>query len=71
LIFIGCGEGLSDPNFGAFLTWAQHAFPGAEYPHYRLCLDGELKALRAQHPVGGSIVPLSYGERLCESARSP
>ena len=61
LIFIGCGEGLSDPNFGAFLTWTREVLSNTEYPHYRLCRDSEIEALRAQHPPGEPIVLLPYG----------
>jgi tetratricopeptide (TPR) repeat protein len=61
LIFIGCGDGLSDPNFGAFLTWTREVLPGTEYPHYRLCRDGEVVPLRSQHPDSEPIVLLPYG----------
>jgi tetratricopeptide (TPR) repeat protein len=63
LIFIGCGDGLSDPNFGAFLTWTREVLPETEYPHYRLCLDGEVATLRGQHPDGEPIVLLPYGPK--------
>jgi tetratricopeptide (TPR) repeat protein len=68
LIFIGCGEGLGDPNFGAFLTWTREVFNGTEYPHYRLCLEGEVSALRAVHPDGEPIVLVSYGEKHADLA---
>jgi hypothetical protein len=53
LIFIGCGETLSDPNFGAFLTWTRQGMPGAQSPHYRLCLEEEVEGLRpgTEEPV--------------------
>ena len=34
LLFIGCGEGLSDPNFGALLEWIDAAFGKSIYRHY-------------------------------------
>jgi len=59
LLFIGCGETLSDPNFGAFLTWTQKGMPGAQAPHYRLCLEEEVEGLCAgkEEPV----VLIPYG----------
>jgi tetratricopeptide (TPR) repeat protein len=44
LLFIGCGEGLSDPNLGALLKWLGAAFGKTIYRHYRLCLKKEAKA---------------------------
>jgi tetratricopeptide (TPR) repeat protein len=61
LIFIGYGEGLSDPNFGNFLTWTRECLAGTEYPHYRLCLESEVAALRAQQAKDEPIVLLPYG----------
>ena len=63
LIFVGCGEGLSDPNFEAFLAWTRQVFPETQYPHYRLCRDSEIEALRSQHPLGEPIVLLPYGPK--------
>lgn len=49
LVFIGCGEGLADPNLGALLEWARGIFSGSEYVHYRLALERERDKLRQQH----------------------
>jgi tetratricopeptide (TPR) repeat protein len=43
LLFIGCGDGLSDPNLGALLKWIAEAFGKTEYRHYRLCRASEHK----------------------------
>jgi tetratricopeptide (TPR) repeat protein len=62
LVFIGCGDGLADPNFGPFLTWTRQVFGVAtEYPHYQLCRAGEEAGLRPQHPADEPIVLLAYG----------
>ena len=63
LLFVGCGEGLRDPNFGAFLRWTQQVFPESEYRHFRLARDSEVAALQALHPPAERIFVLSYGSR--------
>lgn len=60
-VFIGYGEGLGDPNFGALRTWAASVLRGAEHRHYRLCLASEEPKLRADHK-GERIFPLVYGD---------
>jgi tetratricopeptide (TPR) repeat protein len=61
LLFIGCGAGLEDPNFGALLRWSREVFPGSEYRHFRLCRDQDVKSLTALHPPEERLFPLSYG----------
>jgi hypothetical protein len=63
LLFVGCGEGLGDPNFGAFLRWTRSVFAGSEYRHFRLALEKEVAALRSQHPPEERIFVLSYGPK--------
>ncbi len=60
LLFVGCGEGLTDPNFGALLQWAREIFQASEDRHYRLCLDGEAEDLRQQHK-NDRLYPVPYG----------
>jgi tetratricopeptide (TPR) repeat protein len=62
LLFVGCGDGLSDPNFGALLEWAREVFRGMEGRHYRLCREDEVKKLKGLHRKD-HIVPLSYGPK--------
>ena len=61
LLFVGCGEGLRDPNFGAFLRWTQQVFPESEFRHFRLARDSEVADLQALHPQAERIFVLSYG----------
>jgi predicted NACHT family NTPase len=61
VLFIGCGEGLSDPNFGALLEWTGDVLGQATHRHYRLCLDGELATLKIQHPPEKRLFPFAYG----------
>ncbi len=62
LLFVGCGDGLSDPNFGALLDWARGVFKDSEVRHYRLCLDGEAEKFRKQHK-DDRLHPLPYGPK--------
>ncbi len=61
LLFVGCGEGLADPNFGALLRWSEGVFAGSEYRHFRLARDGEARDLQARHPADQRIFVLGYG----------
>lgn len=62
VLFIGCGDGLSDPNFGALLDWSAAAFGGAIYRHYCLCRTSERKMLQKQHPPGERLFYIDYGD---------
>lgn len=59
MIFVGCGDGLVDPNFAGLVEWLNHSFPNSSLKHYRLCRVTELLAL-GDDPSG--IIPVSYGE---------
>jgi hypothetical protein len=62
LLFVGCGEGLSDPNFKPLLTWLRGVNEGNEARHYRLALKKEVVELQKQHLPEERIFVLSYGE---------
>ncbi|MGH3219923.1 MAG: SIR2 family NAD-dependent protein deacylase [Streptosporangiaceae bacterium] len=61
LLFVGCGAGLSDPNFVALRGWLTDLFSKSETRHYRLCNNQELKEFAKTHE-GERILPVSYGE---------
>jgi tetratricopeptide (TPR) repeat protein len=61
LLFIGCGDGLSDPNFGALLRWSADAFGGSIYRHYCLCLASEREELQKRLPAGVPLLCVEYG----------
>jgi hypothetical protein len=63
LVFVGCGAGLADPNFGALRGWLAGVFASSPYRHYRLCRTEELADLWDEHGLDERIVPLAYGER--------
>lgn len=62
LVFVGCGEGLSDPNFSALLDWTGQVLAGDEYRRFRLCLDGEIDALKDKHPAEQRLFPIGIGK---------
>ncbi|MCW2799471.1 MAG: SIR2-like protein [Aeromicrobium sp.] len=61
LVYVGFGEGLSDPSFGRLREWMRDQLPDAQLSHYRLCRQAELSQLMREH-VGERIYPLAYGE---------
>ncbi len=68
LLFVGVGDGASDPNFGALRMWLARTFADSQYRHFRLCLEDELEALREEHGLEERIVPLVYGSEHKELA---
>jgi SIR2-like domain len=60
LLFIGCGLGLDDPNFGCLREWLRTVL-GGEHRHYRLCRSSELKDLENQRKEFDRLFPVDYG----------
>lgn len=61
LVFVGCGMGLEDPNFSAWLEWARPIFAGSTYRHYRLALSSEVNAIQQEHHPDDRIFVIPYG----------
>lgn len=61
-LFIGCGGGLNDPNFGPLREWVSETLHGRGARHFRLCIADESAALRADGS-DDRITPIVYGER--------
>lgn len=61
LVFVGHGAGLADPNWGSFLRWTGEVHAGSETRHFRLCREGEIAAVQAEHPSEQRIFAVSYG----------
>jgi tetratricopeptide (TPR) repeat protein len=66
LLFIGCGDGLSDPNFGALLKWSSGAFGKSIYRHYCLCRNSERASLEKQHAREERLFFIEYGDKFEE-----
>jgi SIR2-like domain len=63
LLFVGCGEGLHDPNFGKLIEWTGRVFAQSEYRRYRLALESEREELQKQHPPEQRLFVISYGQQ--------
>ena len=60
-LFIGCGEGLSDPNFDSLLEWLAEVFGSSIYRHYCLCLTSEREARQKRFPPSTRLFYIDYG----------
>lgn len=65
VVFIGCGEGLNDPDFGLLLRWAAETLRSSPYKHYRLLLNKEANKQPGRVPED-RIYPVPYGKRHAE-----
>jgi len=61
LLFVGCGDGLSDPNFRPFVSWLREVNTSNEARHYRLALEKDVVELQKQHQPEERIFVLPYG----------
>ncbi len=68
LLFVGCGDGLHDPNFGALLAWTGKLFAGSEYRRFRLARSSEISDLQQQHPAEQRLFVLDYGQKFTDLA---
>ena len=58
-VYVGCGDGLSDPNFAKFLAWSESLFPDSQSRRYRLGRDQDVATLQQIHPPKQRVQPLS------------
>ena len=62
VVFVGCGEGTNDPNFGALRDWVRKVLGQDPGRHYLLVRESELEEARSRFDLAGRILPLSYGK---------
>ena len=62
LLFIGCGEGLSDPNFSRFREWLAEVNSANPMPHFRLCSTEDHARLAAEDDPRERIDLVPYGK---------
>ncbi len=60
LLFVGCGAGLEDPNFGTLLEWGRTTLAQCPHSHFILVRSTELEDWR-EKLRGIPIVPIGYG----------
>lgn len=61
IIYVGFGEGLSDPNFASLRRWVRESLPDQDFTHYRLARASEVAQLEKNH-VGERITVIAYGD---------
>jgi hypothetical protein len=60
LVFVGCGAGLEDPNFGALLDWSRATLAVCHHSHFILVRSGEVEEWRSR--LSGMLIdPVPYG----------
>lgn len=78
IVFVGCGAGVDDPNFGGLLEWSKKALESCFHTHYHLVRESEVDAVAKQYR-GLRVTPIVYGksyselgpflEQVCEQVR--
>lgn len=63
LLFVGFGDGLSDPNFTVFREWLCEVNDANPLPHYRLCTRAEKVNWAQEHHAKERLELLEYGDR--------
>jgi len=61
IIFIGCGETLSDPNFSSLFEWSRAHLPGAHMRVYRFARTQDIPVLQQRQNDLDRIVLVPYG----------
>jgi hypothetical protein len=61
LLYVGCGAGMTDPNFGKLREWIRGVMFETEHRHVRLALDHEVCDLQKEHPDLERTIVLGYG----------
>lgn len=61
LLFIGCGDTFTDPNFTALIGWLRSKLITATPQHYALVTRDQLDVRRADTSWQGFVEPLAYG----------
>ena len=61
ILFIGCGDTLSDPNFSALIQWLRTTYVALTPQHFALTIDGEVSVKSADPSWAGFVEPLGYG----------
>lgn len=62
LLFIGCGDTFSDPNFSALTSWLKEKMKAAAPQHYALVSEKDLQRRHSDPSWIGFIEPLSFGK---------
>ena len=61
LVFVGCGDGMNDPNFGMLFKWSREALRHSAHVHFRLGLRSEQASVEADQ-AGTPLRFVPYGD---------
>ena len=64
LLFIGCGDTFSDPNFSALIDWLRKNLKAAAPQHYALVRSADVARRHADTSWQGFVDPIGYGENV-------
>ena len=62
ILFIGCGDTLSDPNFSALIKWLRENVGAGAPQHYALVKSDEVAERMADPLWHGFVEPIAYGD---------
>lgn len=62
LLFIGCGDTFSDPNFSALIGWLRTKLMASTPQHVALTLEADVATRNADNTWAGFVEPISYGK---------
>lgn len=62
LLFVGCGDTVSDPNFARLIEWAKAALDDVAPHHVFLCRQSERSAFQDRLRGAPWLQPLAYGD---------
>ncbi len=62
LLFIGCGDTFSDPNFSTLISWMRDEIKGGHPLHYAMVRESEARSRQADPTWQGFVEPISYGK---------
>ena len=62
LLFVGCGDTVSDPNFARLIEWAKAALDDVAPHHFLLCRQSERRAFQEKLRQAPWLQPLAYGD---------
>lgn len=66
ILFVGCNDGLRDPNVGRLFAWMREHVPDARYQHFRLVRATDAACSIEQHPAGDLTKIAVYGSDYAE-----
>lgn len=61
ILFIGCGETFSDPNFSSLISWVRSNLISSSPIHYSLVLNRDFDAKRVDDTWAGFVQPVPVG----------